>query len=217
LSAQKLGGSPSHSTQRAKASGEYREKAQACHHPRRQKKKALFRNSRVPVVEARERRGKREFFFADGWSAEVISDAEAGPRYEAVDPAAAGPLIRAFPDHQISKNFRLSEFRPGEHSYDLVRIHPALVKALEEIREKGGGQTLHITSAYRPPAYNRKVGGVGNSTHIDGLAADIYTDHLRTKALWEICDQVIGDKGGVGFYPNQGFVHIDVRGYGARW
>ena len=155
--------------------------------------------------------------FPSGWSVDVVPDDVAGPEYEAIDKSAAAPLVKSFPDAQISKNFRLSEFRPGEHSYDLIRIAPMLVNILEEIRKRAGDQTLHVTSGYRPIAYNRKVGGVSNSTHIDGLAADIYSEHISTEALWEICDDVIGDRGGVGFYPNQGFVHVDIRGYRARW
>ena len=155
--------------------------------------------------------------FPSGWSVDVVPDDVAGSEYEAIDKSAAAPLVKSFPDAQISKNFRLSEFRPGEHSYDLIRIAPMLVNILEEIRKRAGDQTLHVTSGYRPIAYNRKVGGVSNSTHIDGLAADIYSEYISTEALWEICDDVIGDRGGVGFYPNQGFVHVDIRGYRARW
>jgi uncharacterized protein YcbK (DUF882 family) len=155
--------------------------------------------------------------FPSRWTADVVSDEDAGPEYEAVDGERAAPLIPAFPDHQLSKNFRLSELRPGEHSYDLIRISPMLVNTLEEIRERAGGQPLHVTSGYRPPAYNRKVGGVSNSTHIDGLAADIYSDHMTVDELYDICNRVIGDRGGVGYYPNQGFVHLDLRGYRARW
>ena len=155
--------------------------------------------------------------FPSGWAAPVVADGIAGSEYAAIDPVSAAPLISAFPDAQISKNFRLSEFRPSDHNYDLIRISPALVNILEEIRERAGGQTLHVTSSYRPPAYNRRVGGVSNSAHIDGLAADIYTDHLSTEDLHDICDRVIGDRGGVGYYPTSEFVHVDLRGYRARW
>lgn len=151
------------------------------------------------------------------WTVDVVPDKMAGAEYEPVDVEAAAPLVPAFPDAQVSKNFRLSEFRCGDHNYDLIRVSPKLVATLEEIRERAGGHQLHITSGYRPPAYNRKVGGVSNSTHIDGLAADIYSDYLSTDELYDICDRVIGDKGGVGYYPVQGFIHVDIRGYRARW
>ena len=155
--------------------------------------------------------------FPSRWTADVVPLEEAGPEYEPIDVEAAAPLIPAFPDAQISKNFRLSEFRPGDHNYDLIRLSPMLVNILEEIRKRAGGQQLHVTSGYRPPAYNRKEGGVSNSTHIDGLAADIYSDYISTEELYDICDAVIGDRGGVGYYETQGFIHVDLRGYRARW
>ena len=161
--------------------------------------------------------------FPSGWTAEVVSDGEAGPLYKAVDPLAAAPLIAAFPDAKVSEHFSLWEFRPGgvpargsQAAYKFIRLSPALVRALEDIRAKAG-EALHVTSSYRPPDYNRDVGGVSNSTHIDGLAADIYCDGLSTEALYEICLKVIGPRGGVGYYPKSGFVHVDLRGYEARW
>jgi hypothetical protein len=129
---------------------------------------------------------------------------------------AAPPLVKGPDGTKLSEHFTLGEFRPKSNSYTGVRVHPELVEALEDIRHLAGGP-IRITSAYRPPAYNRKVGGVSNSTHIDGLAADIYADNLTTKQLYDIADRVIGSGGGVGYYPVQGFVHIDVRGHRSRW
>ena len=161
--------------------------------------------------------GRSGLRFSSGWTADVFPEEEAGEEYEAIDREAAAPLISAFPDAQLSKNYRLSEFRPSDHNYDLIRISPRLVNILEEIRTRAGDYPLHITSGYRPPTYNRKVGGVSNSTHIDGLAADIYSDYMGVEELYDICDRVIGDRGGVGYYPTQGFIHVDLRGYRARW
>ena len=93
--------------------------------------------------------------YPNGWSADIVPDSEAGAQYKAVDPATAAPLIQAFPDAQISKNFRLSEFRPGRHSYEYIRLSPSLVNTLEEIRARTG-RPLMVTSGYRPPDYNRE-------------------------------------------------------------
>ncbi len=154
--------------------------------------------------------------YPSGWTADVVSDEVAGAEYKAVDPVAAAPLIRSFPDAQLSQHFRLSELRPGRHSYEYIRIHPALIQALEDIRARAG-RPVNVTSGYRPPDYNRSVGGVSNSCHIDGLAADIYCDGLTTDQLYDICEKVIGKRGGVGYYPKMGFIHVDLRGYEARW
>lgn len=154
--------------------------------------------------------------YPSGWTADVVPDSVAGSSYDAVDPLAAAPLIAAFPNAKVSEHFSLSEFRPGRHSYKFIRLSPALVRALEDIRAKAG-EAVHVTSGYRPPGYNREIGGVSNSCHIDGLAADIYCDGLSTDALYDICLKVIGPRGGVGYYPKSGFIHVDLRGYEARW
>lgn len=142
-------------------------------------------------------------------------------KYAANPNSGAAPLVKGKPGTKLSPNFTLGEFMPasiehGAANYDGVRVHPALVEALETIRKKAGG-AIRITSGYRPPDYNLAVGGVPNSMHRDGLAADIYTDHLSTSELCRICDAVIGSGGGVGYYPTQGFVHVDVRGHRVRW
>ena len=104
-----------------------------------------------------------------------------------------------------------------DRSYRYLRVSPHLVEALEKIRTALGDRPLTIHSAYRPPAYNRQVGGVANSAHIDGLAADLSVEGVSTAELHRACEKVIGDSGGVGYYPTQQFVHIDVRGSRSRW
>lgn len=154
--------------------------------------------------------------YPSGWSTSIVSQATAGAKYGAVEAVMAAPLIASAPDAKLSPNFSLSEFRPGRGSWEYIRISPDLVRVLEEIRARAGGPVV-ITSAYRPSEYNREVGGESNSTHIDGLAADIYVERLSTEQLRAICEQVIGQRGGVGYYPKAGFIHVDVRGQAARW
>ena len=154
--------------------------------------------------------------FPNGWSAGIVLDEDAGPMYRPAVPVTAAPLIPAFPDAQVSRFFRLSEFRPGKHTYEYIRLSPVLVDALDEIRLRAG-RPVTVLSGYRPHDYNRECGGVSNSTHIDGLAADIACEGLTTAQLRQICADVIGNRGGVAEYPKSGFVHVDTRGQRARW
>ncbi|NJL03124.1 MAG: DUF882 domain-containing protein [Spirulinaceae cyanobacterium SM2_1_0] len=98
----------------------------------------------------------------------------------------------------------------------------ALAAELDELRAYLD-VPLIITSWYRPPAVNRAVGGVSNSTHLSGHAADfrpapgvdIHEAQRRTDGFWN-------SRGGVGFGAAKGFVHVDLRnrleGRGApRW
>lgn len=110
----------------------------------------------------------------------------------------------------------LRDFRTGEaHAID-----PALLDQLYALavitRTKAAFQVI---SGYRSPATNetlrRRGGGVAvHSLHLEGRAIDIRLadtrlDHLRDAA-------VSLSAGGVGFYPESQFVHIDT-GRIRRW
>lgn len=150
------------------------------------------------------------------WPRPTLSSTEAA-RYGVTEWFSAAPLREIPADAWLSENFRAGEFLPNDNTYRYLRVASDLVKALEEIRQRLGGRPLAIHSAYRPPDYNAMVGGAQHSTHMNGLAADISVADTPTLRLYEIADQVIGDAGGVGYYPQQEFVHIDVRGSRARW
>lgn len=98
-------------------------------------------------------------------------------------------------------------------------IDKRLVDLLDAIRERIG-KPITINSGYRCPAHNEEVGGVSNSQHVEGTAADITYDDIDVEYLAEVaeaCGQELGIEGGIGTYYYQGFVHVDVRGYPARW
>ena len=146
----------------------------------------------------------------------VLSVAEAA-RYGTTGIYTAAPLLAAKATDKLSAHFIAGEFYPRDSSYRWLRISAELIRRLEKIRTALGGVGITVHSAYRPPEYNRSVGGVSNSAHIDGLAADISAAGISTEALHKVCEVMIGDDGGVGYYPGQQFCHIDVRGYGSRW
>ena len=75
-------------------------------------------------------------------------------------------------------------------SFEVV-AHLAELKdqILDPMREAWGGP-LAITSGFRCAALNRAVGGVSNSAHLSGYAADVRpTDKRRTAkfVLWAAC------------------------------
>ena len=90
-----------------------------------------------------------------------------------------------------------------------------LMNMLEKIRTACGNRPISITSGYRPPAYNRKVGGASKSQHLYAAAADIKVSGLSAGKVYDICNSVVGNSGGVGKYST--FTHVDVRGYRSRW
>lgn len=104
---------------------------------------------------------------------------------------------------------------------------------------------IHIMSGYRTPYYNRSIGNSKNSRHVYGGAADIFIDvapkdgvmddlnkdgkinKLDAKSLYDIIDREsrkeswapnIGGLGRYGFSASHSpFVHVDARGFRARW
>lgn len=93
------------------------------------------------------------------------------------------------------------------------RIYEA-AKMMELVRYELGSYPLYITSWYRPKDVNRKVGGVSNSRHIFGDGVDFFCNHLSPYTVFKKLDK-IWDKGGLHAYKK--FVHIDKRGFKARW
>ncbi len=93
-------------------------------------------------------------------------------------------------------------------------VRPELLHLLNRIRQ-AWGRPIIVNSAYRSPEHNRAVGGVVNSYHVLGLAADIRPEHSEDLAdLQDLCLD-LNDHGGVGLYNT--FVHVDARGVKARW
>ena len=113
-------------------------------------------------------------------------------------------------------NFCEDEFRSGdgkESPFPHVVRHE-LYDLLNEIR-MAFGKPIIVNSGYRSPEHNAAVGGVPDSLHVQGLAADIRPrDHDDLPRLQALCDKM-NPRGGVGFYRT--FVHVDCRGKRARW
>ncbi|MFH1352095.1 MAG: D-Ala-D-Ala carboxypeptidase family metallohydrolase [bacterium] len=117
---------------------------------------------------------------------------------------------------------------------------------LEKLNEKGyKTDTIQIMSGYRTPYYNKAIGNVKYSRHLYGGAADIFVDENPKDGrmddlnkdgkidyhdaiiIYDIIDSMYGKEwykvfhGGLGWYKKTKkhgpFVHVDVRGFRARW
>jgi len=122
---------------------------------------------------------------------------------------------------RLTKNFYKIEFESRDGApmpYYVFQNIKKLAKNLQVLRDYIG-RPIHINSAYRSPQHNKNIGGVKNSKHVLGKAADISVKNMSPRELAHIIMFLIDSrkmtKGGIGLY--NGFVHYDIRGYKARW
>ena len=74
-----------------------------------------------------------------------------------------------------------------------------------------------VHDGYRCAGHNQQVGGVTDSEHTCGMAADIAIPGLSLQQMYELALQVPPFlNGGIGVYDG-GFLHVDIRPHQARW
>lgn len=115
--------------------------------------------------------------------------------------------------YAVSKNFQVHEFACKDGS-EVTYIDSELVDVLQDIRNHFKRPVI-INSAYRTPSYNKKVGGVNDSYHLQGKACDIVVNGIKPATVYKYLDEKYNNKYGVGLYP--AFTHIDTRATASRW
>jgi len=122
---------------------------------------------------------------------------------------------------KLTNNFTLEEFNskcgrdiPNNVLPNILQ----LAKNLQVLRD-AVGKSISITSGYRSPQHNKKIGGAKDSQHVKGMAADIKVTGMTPKEVALVIEGLIEQgkmkQGGIGIYPS--WVHYDVRGTKARW
>jgi len=106
---------------------------------------------------------------------------------------------------QISPHFNLREFQSPDTLE--VKISRELIEKLEKFREYVG-KPVHINSGYRTPQWNKKVGGVPNSYHTQGLAVDVSVIGVSLDELKKYA--IASGFRGIGIYRKKNFIHLDL-------
>lgn len=130
-------------------------------------------------------------------------------------------MIRVKNDIRLSKYFTLKEFCHYDDGYiiDVADSFYEFVNALTVFRT-WYNRPINITSGYRPPDYNKAVGGSSNSSHLKALAIDFklpqtyhimdhdhkerYLNNVKTK--WTDICRCFGKNAQCNYYDT--YIHI---------
>ena len=97
-----------------------------------------------------------------------------------------------------------------------VEPEEKMVRTVDEIRHRLGIPIGIVTSGgsgVRCPTHNAEVGGVYNSEHLYGRAADLHSSASPAK-MKAVAEEVMGNTGGIGLYDWG--IHVDTGKY-SRW
>lgn len=125
------------------------------------------------------------------------------------------------PNCKISRYFTAREVTNGDArriptDAAVVANILELAAELDKLRE-AWGSPIGVTSWYRPPRVNAAVGGVPNSQHINGGAADVYAMSGNERQFEEWLDSRWDRALGYGVASGRGFTHLDLRPGRIRW
>jgi uncharacterized protein YcbK (DUF882 family) len=96
-------------------------------------------------------------------------------------------------------------------------VDSRLLKGLEELRNLVK-VPIKILSGYRCIRNNAEAGGGKNSQHLYGKAVDLIINGMSVPQMYEAALQIPEFfEGGIGIYPDNKFIHVDVRLGKARW
>ena len=101
---------------------------------------------------------------------------------------------------------------------DLKNVSPKMKSFLDKLSAEGIVEDIPVTSGYRDPIRNARVGGARYSQHVGGNAIDIDISKMTESEKTSLLETAIkaGAKG-VGIYPGGRALHLDVRDEAGTW
>jgi uncharacterized protein YcbK (DUF882 family) len=110
----------------------------------------------------------------------------------------------SYDQEEIKKIQRIMRSRGGEQTPPAIM----LLEILDAVEDRFGGKGLVLLSGYRTPRFNGKVPGAARySLHMLGWAADIRVPGRTPLQVARFAQKL--KAGGIGYYPDAGFVHLD--------
>lgn len=132
-----------------------------------------------------------------------LVNAHTGESFDGPYRDALGPIALAMDE--------LSHFLRDHHSGERIAIDVGVIDFLAAVMDAVGATRATVLSAYRTPATNAMLarttfGVADNSQHMYGRALDIRLGARLEEAMQAARAM---QRGGVGWYPQSGFFHID--------
>jgi len=125
-------------------------------------------------------------------------------------------------DHYIPGAFHdIDRFLRDHRTGEIRRYDPRIFDLLRDLTAQLGrpNEEIDVVCGYRTPRSNEFLrthghGVARHSLHMEAMAIDIRLPGVRTADLRDAALAL--HRGGVGYYPRSGFVHVDV-GRVRRW
>src|SRR5712691_6612451 len=132
-----------------------------------------------------------------------LANAHTGESFDGPYRDDLGPIAVAMEE--------LSHFLRDHHSGERIAIDVGVIDFLAAVMDAVGATRATVLSAYRTRATNAALarttfGVADNSQHIYGRALDIHLGARLEDAMRAAREM---QRGGVGWYPHSGFVHLD--------
>ena len=140
---------------------------------------------------------------APGWPRLRLVDAHTGATFDGAYRDANGPIPRVMDE--------LCVFLRDQHSGRMTSIDVGVIDFLANVMAATGQTSAVVLSAFRTPETNamlaRTTFGVAeNSQHLYGRALDV---RFPTRLADAMVAARAMRRGGVGWYPYSGFIHLD--------
>ncbi|MBN1592238.1 MAG: peptidase M15 [Candidatus Coatesbacteria bacterium] len=119
---------------------------------------------------------------------------------------------------QLSDHFNLREFQCP--CCGRVKLHSAVIDALEALRSKIGNKPIIIESGYRCAEHNEDIGGAPDSDHLYGWAVDVRVNEMSPAEIANAAKRLPALIKRLGLYEGRDCVHIGVverEDFPSRW
>ncbi len=164
-------------------------------------------------------------YLADAEAADAASDKAAAPQSERLGGDGLIKLHHQWTGETLEVRYRGEDGRYLPEAFARIRhfmrcrltgremdVPAGLVEILDALQDRFGGRTMTVICGFRSPELNGALASASDavakgSLHMRGWAADIKIPGVRTSALRDSAKAL--KAGGVGYYPSDGFVHVD--------